>query len=128
MKGEPSIISMSYNKKAAFAASCLGIFLFGAGMTTLGSILPSLREKFMIDELKAGELFSILPIGILTGSLLFGPICDRYGYKLLLISCCLLMCAGFEGIAFSSSLVILQVSIFIFGLGGGAMNGSTSAA
>jgi MFS family permease len=37
------------------------------------------------------------------------------------------MFAGFEGIAFSQSLFILKISIFIFGLGGGIINGSTNA-
>src|SRR5215471_5344102 len=93
-----------YNKKVVFWAACFGMLLFGSGLITLGSMATDLKTKFDLDEVAAGTLFSILPFGILTGSLLFGPICDRYGYKLLLIISCLGMCAGFEGIAFVSTL------------------------
>jgi MFS family permease len=72
-------------------------------------------------------LFSILPVGILTGSLLFGPVCDRYGYKLLLILACIGMFAGFEGIAYANTLGVLKICVFIFGFGGGIINGATNA-
>ena len=73
-----------FNKKLVFWAACAGHFLFGIGLITLGSVAPDLRMKFSIDELSSGTLFSIMPIGIFTGSLIFGPICDQYGYKLLI--------------------------------------------
>jgi MFS transporter, FHS family, glucose/mannose:H+ symporter len=117
-----------YNTKLVFAAAALGILLFGIGMTTLGAVAPWLKTRFLLDEIQTGTLFSILPIGLLMGSLLFGPLCDRYGYKYLLVSCCLLMAIGFMGIAYSASLSLLKISIFLFGIGGGAMNGATSAA
>ena len=116
-----------YKKRLVFWAACLGILLFGIGLITLGSVAPDLREKFGLNAISAGALFSILPIGILVGALIFGPICDRFGYKLLLIFSCIGMFAGFEAIAFASSLATLKISIFIFGLAGGAINGATNA-
>jgi MFS transporter, FHS family, glucose/mannose:H+ symporter len=115
------------NNFAAFVAACAGMFLFGVTLITLGSVATDLKEKFQLDGFAAGTLFSILPFGILTGSLIFGPVCDRYGYKLLLILACIGMFAGFEGIALSNSLGILKFSIFVFGLGGGIINGATNA-
>ncbi len=44
-------------------------------------------------------MFSVLPFGVLVGSLLFGPIVDRFGYKILLSVSCILLSAGFGGIA-----------------------------
>src|SRR5262249_41659697 len=79
------IILKMYNKRVVFWAACFGMLLFGCGLITLGSMATDLKIKFELDEVAAGTLFSILPFGILTGSLLFGPICDRYGYKFLLI-------------------------------------------
>lgn len=117
-----------FNKKLVFWAACAGLFLFGIGLITLGSVAPDLRIKFHLDELSSGTLFSIMPIGILAGSLVFGPICDRYGYKLLLVISCLLIFLGFEGIAYAPTVALLKVSIFFFGLGGGAINGATNAA
>lgn len=116
-----------YNKKIVFWAACIGILFFGMGITTLGSVKRGLEEKYLLDEIASGTLFSILPFGILLGSLIFGPFCDKYGYKILLALTCLSMFIGFEGIAYSPSHSLLKLSIFLFGLGGGAINGATSA-
>jgi len=113
--------------RLVFAGACLGMLLFGIALITLGSVAIGLREKFSLDAVAAGTLFSILPVGILIGSLLFGPFSDRYGYKAVLILACLLMFSGFQGIAWSSSLTILKMSVFVFGVGGGAVNGATNA-
>jgi fucose permease len=116
-----------YNRKQIFAAACLGMLLFGMALITLGSVQPFLKEKFMLDEADSGTLFSIMPVGILIGSLVFGPACDKYGYKIVLVISGLLFFAGIEGIAFSDTMGLLKVSIFLFGLGGGAINGATNA-
>ena len=116
-----------YSKKVVFWSCFLGILLFGIAMTTLGSIAPDLKEKFRLDDIAAGTLFSILPLGILSGSLLFGPIADKYGFGILLGISCILLAMGFEGIAFASSNGLLKACIFLFGLAGGSINGATSA-
>ncbi|MGI8583170.1 MAG: MFS transporter [Chitinophagaceae bacterium] len=116
-----------YNKKLVFLSAYIGMLLFGMGLTTLGAVAPELKEKFHLDEMEAGTLFSILPFGILAGSLLFGPIADRYGYKWLMIISCIALCLGFEGIAYASSLFLLKVAVLIFGVGGGVINGATNA-
>ncbi len=116
-----------YKHNQVFAAACIGMLVFGIMFITLGSILPSLASKFILDEVKSGTLTSILPIGVMAGSLLFGPIVDRYGYKILLIITTLLIIPAFEGIAFTNSLFLLQVCIFVIGWGGGILNGATNA-
>ena len=116
-----------YKRRKVFWAACIGILFFGMAITTLGSVVPQLRIKFHLDDISAGTLFSILPFGILMGSLFFGPFCDRYGYRILLTLTCFSIFIGFEGIAYAPSLVILKICVFLFGLGGGAINGATSA-
>jgi FHS family glucose/mannose:H+ symporter-like MFS transporter len=116
-----------YKRNQVFAAACTGLFLFGMILITLGSILPSLKTKFVTDGVKAGLLTSILPIGILTGSLIFGPIVDRYGYKLLLIVSVLISAISLEGLAFTQSLSLLYICVFFIGFGGGIINGGTNA-
>lgn len=116
-----------YNKRIVFIAACFGLLLFGITLITLGAVVLDLRLKFGLDGIAAGTLFSIMPVGILTGSLFFGPVSDRYGYKLMLVLSCLGLCAGFQGIAHAASPEILKICIFIFGLSGGVVNGATNA-
>ncbi|MBC7873858.1 MAG: MFS transporter, partial [Ferruginibacter sp.] len=116
-----------YKKNQVFAAACIGLFLFGMTLITLGSILPSLKISFAGQGLRAGILTSILPLGILTGSLIFGPIVDRYGYKSLLIISVFISAVALEGLAFTKSLALLYTCIFLIGFGGGIINGGTSA-
>ncbi len=116
-----------YNRKLVFSAACLGMFLFGIVLISLGAILPSITARFVIDEITAGTLATLLPFGILAGSIIFGPVVDRYGYKNMLIICSLLVLIGLEGIAFASEFYILQISIFLIGFGGGVLNGGTNA-
>ena len=116
-----------YNRKQVFWSACLGMLLFGIGLLTLGSVLPDLMIKHSLDAVGAGTLFSIMSLGIIGGSLLFGPVCDRYGYKPLLVISSLLMFAGFEGLALTGTTGLLVISVLMIGLGGGAINGATNA-
>lgn len=103
------------------------MLLFGVSLITLGSVSSDLQEKFQLDAVDSGTLFSILPIGIILGSLLFGPVSDRYGYKFFFIASCICLLIGFQGIAWSDNLGLLRFCIFLFGFGGGAINGATNA-
>lgn len=116
-----------YKRSKVFIAACIGLLLFGIMLITLGSILPSLASKFGLNEIESGKLVSILPIGIIAGSLIFGPIADRYGYKMMFIITTLLMIGAFQGLAFAHSFLLLQISIFFLGFSGGVINGATNA-
>ncbi len=116
-----------YKKGLVFAAACLGMLLFGIVMISLGTINTFLTAKFHLDQITVGSLAALLPIGILVGSLVFGPIVDRYSYKNLLIISSLLIFVALEGLAFASSFLIIQISFFIIGFGGGIINGGTNA-
>src|SRR5512138_153732 len=100
---------------------------FGIVLTVLGAVLPTVIERFGIDKAQAGSLFLLMTFGILAGSLVFGPMVDRYGYKGMLLLAIILIAAGLEGIAFASSLGILRVAIAAIGFGGGIVNGGTNA-
>lgn len=114
-------------QKLLFASACLGMLLFGITLTMLGSILPEIILRFDISKTDAGSLFSVMNFGILIGSLVFGPIVDRFGYKTLLVACSALLFLGMEGVAFSFSFELLTFFVFLFGFSGGVMNGATNA-
>lgn len=110
-----------------FSSACVGMLLFGITLTTLGSILPEIITRFGISKTEAGTLFTIMNFGILLGSLFFGPVVDRYGYRKLLIISTLLLLAGIEGVAFSTSYFAFTIFVFLFGLSGGIINGASNA-
>ncbi len=116
-----------YKRKQVFTAACIGLFLFGISFLTLGSILPSLTAKFEAKGLSSGLLVAILPIGVMLGSMIFGPFVDRYGYKLLLAISILISALSLQGLAFTQSLTFLYLCVFMIGFSGGIINGGTNA-
>lgn len=103
------------------------MLIFGITIVTLGSVAPALKEKFTLDNYAAGTLFSILPIGLVIGSLIVGPICDRYGYRWMMALAAIGICVGFEGIASASDLNLLRSFVLVFGISAGIINGATNS-
>jgi MFS transporter, FHS family, glucose/mannose:H+ symporter len=117
---------MAYNTKIVFGAACLGMLLFGVTLITLGAVATDLTLKYNLTEIQVGTLFSILPLGILSGSLVFGPIADKHGYKLLLAGAAFLLFIGIQGIALMPSYIMALPFVYFFGLAGGVLNGATN--
>lgn len=115
------------NRRAVFAVACLGMLVFGIVLTMLGAVLPGIIGRFGIDKAAAGTLFLLMSFGILAGSLVFGPVTDRSGYKGMLAAAIALVCIGLEVIAFAPSLGALRIGVALIGFGGGIINGGTNA-
>lgn len=90
--------------------------------------MPILRAEFDLSETQMGTLASLLPGGILLGSLVFGPLVDKYSYRNLLVISVLLTVVGFELLAFSGSYFFLLLAFFVMGLGSGFLNGASNSA
>jgi FHS family glucose/mannose:H+ symporter-like MFS transporter len=104
-----------------------GAFVFGVVMASLGALLPGLIEKIGFDKASAGALFLAMNFAMLIGSLVFGPICDRFGFRLLLLASTLLLGAAYTSLALAGSYVGISLSLIGLGLGGGALNGAVNA-
>src|SRR3954466_2050709 len=116
-----------YKKNLVFAAACLGMLLFGIVFLSLGSVNNMLAERFGLDDSAIGTLTALLPFGILVGSLVFGPVVDRFGYRWMLVGASLIVGAALEGMAFATSHAVVKWCVFAIGFGGGILNGATNA-
>lgn len=113
----------SYSVSSVFIAACAGMFFFGVAMLSLGPLLGQLNQ--IVDG--ANRLPSTMSIGIFLGTILFGPIVDRFGYKWLLVVSSVFALAGLQGLAHCATIGMLHLSIFCLGFGGGILNGETNA-
>ena len=116
-----------YNRTLLLVAACLAIIMFGITCVAIGTISEYLTNSFSVDKIFIGLLASLFATGALIGSLSFGPIVDRFGYKFILIISLLFLLSGFEVISRTSRLNVIRTMVFLFGLGGGIINGATSA-
>jgi fucose permease len=113
--------------RAIFAAACLGMLLFGITLTTLGSVLSPLIERYGLDKARAGSLMALVSLGILAASLVFGPVVDRFGYRPVLLAGALGVGFGLGAIALAPTAAWLSPAMLAFGFGGGLLNGATNA-
>lgn len=127
MKQKEMKTKIAYSKKAVIAGSWAGLLLFGVTMISVGSFLPFLELKHNLQPIDKGSLATALPVGILIGSVIFGPIVDRYSYKYLLSISMLLIAVGMELTAFAEQFIWVQLAFLLIGIGGGAINGAGSA-
>jgi fucose permease len=116
-----------YRQRSVLAAAYVGMLLVGVVPATLGAMLPSIIQRLGLDRTAAGSLLALLSLGILGGSLVFGPAVDRRGYKGMLAGPALLIALGLEGIAFAPSIAWLAGSAILVGFGGGVINGGANA-
>ena len=104
-----------------------GAFVLGIAISALGSLLPALFSVIGFQKAAAGGLFLAMNFSMLIGSLVFGPICDRFGYRVLLLLSTLMVAGAFGLLSGAAGYRMVLLSLVVLGLGGGALNGAINA-
>ncbi len=104
-----------------------GAFVFGVVMSSLGALLPALTAALSLDRATAGTLFFGMNFAMLAGSMVFGPICDRFGFRVLLLVSTVLIGGAFLLLSDAWSYSRIVTSLVLLGFGGGILNGGANA-
>lgn len=96
---------------------------FGVAMLSLGPILSQLNGLVA----GANSLPTTMSIGIILGTIIFGPVVERCGYKWLLVAASAMVLLGLQGLSNFTEMGMLHAAMFSLGVGGGILNGETNA-
>jgi fucose permease len=99
------------------------MFLFGIVLAILGTIF-GLRPQ--VDFAQRGNIFLALYLGVFIATILVGPIIDRFGNKVVLVTSGILVTAALIAFAGATSYGALAAG-FLLGFGGGGLNTAANA-
>jgi len=96
------------------------IALDGFDVAVMGLIAPQLRDDWGVTPQELGPVLSAALVGLAVGALVAGPLADRYGRKIVLVTSVLFFGIWTLVTAFSSDVTQLVIFRFLTGLGLGA--------
>jgi fucose permease len=99
------------------------MFVFGVVLLLMGSLLPSLN----VSGARAGSLGSFPLAGILSATIVIGPVLDKLGAKPALALGLALVAAALAGMPLLGSYPALAAAALVYGFGGGILNTATNA-
>ena len=111
------------HRKGLLAAAYSCMFLFGFILLLMGSMLPSLQVSYV----QSGNLGSIPLAGILTATVLVGPLLDKLGAKIILSFGLALIAVSLGAIPWLHHYAALIGAAFVYGIGGGLLNTAANA-
>ena len=121
-----SLNQQKFRSVPLMTSACAGMFVFGIVMAILGAILPTLFSEIQFSKSDAGNLFFTMNLSMLVMSLLFGPVVDRFGFKIFLAACSLLVALSFFLFTTATTYMVVLIAAIILGFGGGGLNGGTN--
>jgi fucose permease len=110
-------------------AGCfLSFFVFGFTDNLKGPTLPPMIAEMGISYGTGGNIFFGIYFGFLLTTLISGILADRFGLKLVLMLAGVLLAFGVGGYSASQTAFLLGASLFVVGLGLGAIELGANAA
>ena len=88
-------------------------------VATLGIALPEIRQTFLLTELQAGSLFSVMMLIAAVTSAIAGRLADRIGRKTVLITGLSLLASGFGCAGISGDPLLFFLLLAVTGVGYG---------
>lgn len=103
-------------------AGCfLAFFVFGFTDNLKGPTLPSMLAELHITYGTGGNIFFGEYLGFLIATLITGILADRFGLKSVILLAGIFLGIGVGGYSFFQSAILLSSSLFVLGLGLGAL-------
>ncbi|KSZ59996.1 MFS transporter [Rhodococcus pyridinivorans KG-16] len=103
-------------------ALCLGLaVLDGVDAQLIGFVIPAMSEDWRIEPASFGFALALSTGAMVVGSLLFGPLADRYGRRRIIIVCTVIFSVFTLATAFVTSMGALITLRVIAGLGLGGV-------
>jgi fucose permease len=103
-------------------AGCfLAFFVFGFTDNLKGPTLPAMLAELNFDYGMGGNIFFGEYLGFLIATLITGILADRFGLKSVILLAGLFLGIGVSGYSAFSSAFLLSASLFIIGMGLGAL-------
>lgn len=98
------------------------VLVDGFDTAVIGYIAPALRQEWGLAPKQLAPAFGAGLLGLLVGSLVFGPVADAFGRKRVLLVSVLIFGVATLASALSTSIEVLTIMRFVTGIGlGGAM-------
>lgn len=99
----------------------LAFFIYGLIAAMLGTILPTLSDRFQLSPSQNGTIASAQALGLIIASLTVGPLLDNQGKKLGIVLGLVLISLALLALPRSPGFRSIVLLLFLLGLGGGTL-------
>lgn len=102
-------------------AICIAVnMLDGFDILAMAFTAPAIAKDWALDPKQLGVLFSVGPIGMILGSIVLGPLADRFGRRPLILACIALASLSMFAAAYCATISQLALARAItgFAIGG----------
>ncbi len=102
--------------------------LDGFDVLSISFASPGIAADWRLDSATLGWVLSMELLGMAIGSLVLGPVADRYGRRITILGCLGAMTLGMFGAGFANGIAVLLAWRLLTGLGIGGMLAAINAA